>query len=176
MPNYSDSKNKVQSFIVLGMFSRKAFFKAISWCICICVTIFFPYLFAAYVGNFITQVTGSGVNEVGEWDIFKSLITEDLLNKRFIFIPISIASAAYIGYLFESSVKLVETMVHLGFVLLLLMVSGQFICVYITMDVVDNGQVLTIHESNIQSVFRLYFIFSMLYAIAVKYLLIISRS
>lgn len=149
------------------------FIRAIKWCISVLLILFLPYFFSAYVGYFIEQVT---LNKIGGLEILFNIIESDLLNRRFIFIPISLASASYIDYLFEEKLKRKEALIHISFFVILLMVMGLFICVYIAKDIIDNSSILGLDLVNTGFMTRIYFYLSLVYAIGVKYVIISYRS
>lgn len=144
----------------------KYYWKSLKWCSFVLVVLFLPYLFSIYVTQIISF--GGIEPECSVAELFIEMITNDMIQGKFLFIPISLASASYIDYFYTDGLSWKESIITLGLALLTLLVVGLFTCVFIVNSANENNIDLRLNINVIESVTRIYFIFSVIYAIGVK--------
>lgn len=141
--------------------------RALGWSLVVLIILLLPYIFSTFI-DYITHTKDESVD--GFFGSFKNRVLLGINNGSFLFISIGLSSASYIDYVFQKGLNANESMIHVTFFALLIVILGMFTCIDL-MNVIGENKVFKMEIDNVQDIVFYHFVFSFVYSVAVKALI-----
>ena len=161
-----------QDRINTARFRSSFYITSIKWVLAVLLVLLLPYAFSAFI-NLIALTDNS--ESVNFFHIFWNKITSGIKSGTFLFIPISLTSAAYIDYLFCRGLNVSRFWIHGTFFIILLFILAMFTCIDINNEFGSNSP-LSLHHDIINDILTYVSFVSIFYALGTKAFVIAFRN
>lgn len=146
--------------------------RAFKWCVVVVALLMLPYLFSTYIDYITVTIQESKDGFIGS---FIRRIKLDINNGKFLFIPIGLASASYIDFIFQKGLIAKEALIHVCFFTLLIIILGMFTCIDL-MNAIDKEEMFNLEHDNVHSIITIHLGASFMYSWGVKSLIFNYRA